>query len=234
MSDTTWLIPTDEAARLQTLRQYEVLPSLRESLFEELVALTARIFSVPISLLALIDETQVHYVANHGMPGNDVQTREEALCSTAILQDKAIVYQDVTQEREARLTSASVQAAQINQLRFYAAAPLRMPDQHSIGSLCVIDRQSRSFTEAERNILEQLAELVSQALVLRYRCRHLPKNGEVQWQQRCTQIQEEVQGLAALVRYLLNRYGVQIPVSDDVLHQVARRLRDLEDVLVLP
>ena len=93
-----FLIPPDEAERLRSIEQYEVLPSLHEPVFDEFVALTARIFSLPISLIALVDAETVHYPANHGMPGNDEQPREEALCSAAILNHKAIVYKDVAAE----------------------------------------------------------------------------------------------------------------------------------------
>jgi len=225
------LIPPDEAARLRTLQQYDVLHSLNEAVFDEFVALAARIFSLPISLIAVVDEEQVHYAANFGMPGNDVQSREEALCSTAILHDKAVVYKDLSTEQEALITAQAMQAAEQNQLRFYAAAPLRMPDQRSVGTLCIIDRQPRVFTMQEQHVLEELAALVSEAVVTRHCCRNLPAGGEARWQSICAQLQEELQGLTALVRYLLTRYGIQAPVPTDVLAQVERRFQDLHDIL---
>jgi len=44
------LTPVAEADRLASLRHYEVLPFLREDVFDEFVSLAARIFNLPISL----------------------------------------------------------------------------------------------------------------------------------------------------------------------------------------
>lgn len=226
----SWLLPEDEAARLSSLRSYDLLPALRETVFDELVALTARIFSLPISLIALVDEEQVFYKANHGMPGNEKQPRQEALCSTAILHDKAVVYQDVEQERNPLITKQAAQAARTNQLRFYAAAPLRMPDRQPIGALCIIDRQPRVFSEDEQRMLEKLAAVVSHTVAVRQMCRTQP-DGETRWKMVRLQLQEEVQALRALVRYLLTRYGTTVPVPSALLIQFERRLPDLHELL---
>ncbi|QIL75049.1 GAF domain-containing protein [Hymenobacter sp. HDW8] len=225
-----WLLPEDEAARLSSLRSYDLLPALRETVFDELVALTARIFSLPISLIALVDEEQVFYKANHGMPGNERQPREEALCSTAILNQKAVVYQDVEQEQNPLITAQAAHAARTNQLRFYAAAPLRMPDQQPIGALCIIDRQARVFSEDEQRMLEKLAAVVSHTVAVRQVCRTQP-DGEKRWKMVRMQLQEEVQALRALVRYLLTRYGTTVPVPSVLLAQFERRLPDLHELL---
>jgi hypothetical protein len=227
----SYLVPADEPARLHSLRHYDVVHSLRDTVFYELVALTARIFSLPVSLIALVEEEEVQYAANFGMPGNDVQPRDEALCSTAILHDKAVVYKDLAIENDPFITPRAAQAAHNNQLRFYAAAPLCMPDQQNIGALCVIDYNPRVFSLNEQHILERLAALVSKIIVVRCNCRSLPEAGATQWQSISAQLREEVQGLTALVRYMLTRYGTQIPVATDMLMQVERRLHDLDDIL---
>lgn len=231
MSATLALIPEDETVRLQTLRQYDVLHSLCEAVFGEFVALTARIFNLPISLIALVDEEQVFYPANHGLPGNAVLPRQSALCSMAILHNKAVVYKDLLTEQDPFVQAHAAPAAVRNGLRFYAAAPLRMPDQCSIGTLCIIDHNPRVFSAEEQRMLEELATLVSRTIVVRYQCQHRPGRGEQQWQRVCKQLQEEVQGLKALVRYMLTRNGTHVPVSGDVLGQVERRLSDLYEIL---
>lgn len=228
------LLPEDEAERLLSLRAHEVLPSLLEPVFDEFVALTARIFSLPISLIAVVEEEEVYYAANYGMAGHDQQAREEALCATAILQDKVVVYHDLLLGEYPNLTSEAVQAAQQKQLRFYAGAPLRLPDQRKVGTLCVIDRETRLFTAAEQQLLEQIAALISQTIVVRHRLLKLSGQGEAQWQLLRGQLQEGAQELTALVRYLFTRYGVQVPVPADLLTQVARRLEDLVYLLHHP
>lgn len=229
-----FLLPEDETRRLQTLHAYELLLAFQqEPVFKEFVTLTARVFSLPISLIALVDAEQVHYPANHGMPGNDQQPREEALCSTVVAQNKAVVYRDLATEENPLITSEAAEAARRNQLRFYAAAPLRVPindEQHTIGTLCVIDRQPRTFSEPERHTLQQVAALVAHTLVVRHACQR-SVSGARRWPALQAQLLEEVQALTALVRYLFARNGTPVPVPADLLAQVERRLRDVEQVL---
>lgn len=226
-----YLLPPNEAERLRSLHSYDVLPSLNEPVFDEFVALTARIFSLPISLIALVDEDEVHYPANYGMPGHHRQPREEALCATAIMEGRAVVYRDLLTEESPVITPRAAAAAQANNLQFYAAAPLRMPNQCNIGTLCVIDRHPRVFSDDEQHLLEELANVVSQALVVRHNYLSDPDDSGWGWKCLREQLQEEVQALTALVRYLFTRHGTQVPVPADLLTQVERRLHDLRDLL---
>jgi transcriptional regulator with GAF, ATPase, and Fis domain len=224
--------PEEEAQRLRSLRTHDVLASLHEPIFDDFVAIAARIFSLPISLISLVEEEEVYYPAKVGMPGHARQPRQEAVCSVAIQHKKAVVvYQDLELVGEEAIPAPALQAARSNQVRFYAGAALRLPDQRTVGTLCVIDRNPRTFSEHEQRLLEQIASLVSQTVVVRHTCISLSAEGEAQWYRIREQLREELQALQALVRYLVTRYGTQIPVPADVLSQVERRLHDLDGIL---
>ncbi|MBO2008559.1 GAF domain-containing protein [Hymenobacter negativus] len=224
-------LPTDESDRLRSVRAYDILPALTEPVFEEFVALTARIFSLPISLISVVEEDEVYYPANLGMPGNDQQPRVEALCSTAISLARAVVYHDLALEQYSDIPSEALHAAENNQLRFYAGALLRLPDQRPLGTLCIIDRAPRTFTSDEQHILDLLAALVSRTIAVRHLCRMQPETGDVQWKRLSAELQEEVQAFNALVRYLFARHGTQVPIPGAFLTQVESRIRDLQSLL---
>ena len=224
------LIPADEAQRLASIRKYDVLHSLQETVFEEFVALTARIFGLPISLIALVDETQVWYSASYGLPNIQAQPRQEALCSTVILHDSVVVYADLITETSPLITPDAA-AAQAKAFGFYAGAPLRTPDAHRVGALCVVDRQPRTFNADEQRLLEQIAALISRLVAVRHCCLATAELGEEQWKMVREQVQEEMQGLVALVRYVITRHGTQIPVSQDLTILVNQRLNDLREML---
>ena len=227
-------VPSNETERLRSLRAFDVLAALAEPVFDEFVALTAQVFSLPISLIAVVEETDVHYPAHYGMPNHTRQPRVCALCSTAIEQARAVVYHDLVLEPSAAMPAEAVTVAASNGLRFYAGALLRLPDQQPLGTLCVIDRQPRTFSSEEQQLLDQLAALVSQAIAVRHACQATPQGGDDRWEQLRTQLQEELRELTALVRYLFIRHGSQVPVPAELLAQVARRLPDLQRLFSEP
>lgn len=227
----TSLLPADEPERLRSLRAHNVLPTLVEPLFDEFVALTAQVFSLPISLIAVVEEDEVLYPANFGMLGNNRQPRVEALCATAIEKTHAVVYHDLALETSATLLPEALQAARDNGVRFYAGALLRLPDQRPLGTLCVIDRQARTFSDAERHVLDHLAALVSETIAVRIICLASASTGAKRWERLCTYLQAELRELNALVRYLFTRYGVLVPVPAELLAQVERRLDEMSHSL---
>jgi hypothetical protein len=224
------LLPADEAARLRSLHYHAILSSLHEAVFEELVRLTAQVFSLPISLITLIDAEEAIYIANQGLGSQERQPRVEALCSLAVRENKAVVFADLTREQQARLTAEAVEAARVRDLQFYAGVPLRMPDQRTIGTLCVIDRRPRTFSVAEQQVLERTSDVVAQAIAVRHYCL-LDGLGEDHWQAVQGLLVEEIEELLTLVRYLVTRRPVQIPVPAEVLKLVTRRLDDMYTLL---
>lgn len=222
-----FLLPPDEAERLRTLHEQQILHILRETVFDELVRLAAFVFQLPISLIALVDAEQVDYLANQGLPGQRSQPRLEALCSYVVRDNKAVILTDLTGPSQYRLTPEAVAAAQKRNLQFYAGVPLRTPDHRSIGTLCVIDHQPRTFTELEQRVLEQLAQVVTQAILVRHYCL-VAGLGTSHWHEVQALLLEEIEGIEALVRYIKTRAATQLAGTTDLLHAVLRRLHDLQ------
>lgn len=223
------LLPANETTRLQTLQNYDILHSLPEALFTEVVELAATLFNVPISLIALVAADEVQYKAVHGLPGLRSQPRVEAVCALAVKEEQAVVFTDLAHSHA--LTLEAEVAAHSKGLRFYAGAPLRAPDGHCIGTFCIIDRQPRPFSAAEQLVLEQHAQLVAGLIAVRQQCLTHPTHGEAHWEAVRTELAWEVQALIALVRYLATYSGTHIPVPADVLALVDRRLQELRGKL---
>jgi RNA polymerase sigma factor (sigma-70 family) len=160
----TTLIPANDADRLAALRRYEQLDAATEQLFNELVAVTARLFRVPISVVSLVDAEQVLFKGNHGFEGTSHIGRSFSLCAAAILQDDTTVFEDL-QDQPCQLTDPAV--AQQHQLRFYGGHPLQTFDGYNIGVLCVIDQKPRALLAAEKVLLRTLAGVVMRLLELR-------------------------------------------------------------------
>ncbi len=156
-------IPPNEAQRLIALRRYEIMDTASERAYDEFVALTARLFSVPTAMIVLLDAHRQWFKARVGMTLCETP-REQAFCSYAILQDEVMVIED------ARLDARTCDNPLVYSdppVRFYAGAPLITPQGYALGTLCVVDSEPRAMTQAQCELLAMLARQVVTLLELR-------------------------------------------------------------------
>ena len=219
------LLPPNEAKRLETLRAYGVQPALQEELFTKVVELAATLFNVPISLIALVEADDVAYKAAYGLPSLQSQPRVEAICSTAVKQQQTVVFTELAHTH--LLAPEAASAALAKGLHFYAGTPLCMPNRQCIGTLCIVDRQPRTFSAPEQHLLEQLARLVERFVAVRQYCLADPIKSESYWGVVHAELTQEVQALLTQVQCLVGYAGTHIPVSADVLESADQRLNDL-------
>ena len=188
--------PADEAHRLEALRPYQLITAISDPLLDEVIRLTASLFSAPIAIVALVEKTTVQFRLNVGLPEKtEREPRDESICSAAILSDKTTVYENLL-ENPCEL----VQPALIERLnlQFYAGHPLCTPNGQAVGMLCVLDHQPRPFGEEDRLLLARLANLVMQMLNLRLEATYNPVFSSSQWGQLYDRIEHSMNRLATL------------------------------------
>lgn len=224
------LLPPGEAERLRTLRHYNLLAAPPEVVFQQLVALAAHVFGLPEAFLALVDAHHVRYPAAYG-GGLPPVPRGEALCASALLHPRAVAYENLALASQSGPDAPAVCAVLAQGVRFYAAAPLRMPNGHTIGVLCLAGPHPRSFSPAEKEVLEALADIASLTIAVRHRYRATPALGPEQWQTVQHRVRHDLHALRMLLRDLLEQHGAQAPVPPAVLHPLLRRLQALRVVL---
>ena len=161
---STSLIPDNDDTRLAALRRYQVLDATNERIFNELAHITAQLFQAPIALLSLVEEDEVLFKGNFGLPGTEKTERRLSMCSAAILFDESYVLNDLD-TTPCQLTDPLL-AQQLN-LKFYAGHAIKTDDGFNIGTLCVIDHKPRSFSAAEDRLLTTLAGVAKRLLDLR-------------------------------------------------------------------
>ena len=153
----------NEAQRLAALRRYEILDTPPEPAFDRIARLASYILGAPISLVSLIDETRQWFKAHQGLETTQTP-RSMAFCAHAILSDDVLVVPDARADR--RFADNPLVTGEPN-IRFYAGAPLRTPEGHRLGTLCVIDRRPRTLDDEKRGLLADLSALVVDELELR-------------------------------------------------------------------
>jgi diguanylate cyclase (GGDEF)-like protein/PAS domain S-box-containing protein len=157
-------LPADETRRLRALHELQVLDTPPEAQFDALVQAAALVCGVPISLVSLVDEGRQWFKANVGLPGVTETPREVAFCAHAIVQGSLLEVPDAT--ADARFADNALVTGAPD-IRFYAGAPLQLSDGTRAGTLCVIDRQPRQLSAAQREILGHLAVAAARALEAR-------------------------------------------------------------------
>ncbi|VVD91908.1 putative GAF sensor diguanylate cyclase [Pandoraea communis] len=153
----------DEAERLAALRRYEILDTPPEPAFDRIVRLASHLLGTPIALISLIDETRQWFKARQGIDAAQTP-RSMAFSAHAILDDDVLVVPDARADR--RFADHPLVTGEPN-IRFYAGAPLRTPEGHRLGTLCVIDRRPRTLDDEKRALLADLSALVVDELELR-------------------------------------------------------------------
>jgi GAF domain-containing protein len=219
------LLPPNEDKRLATLQTYDILHSLREPLFTEVVELAATLFNVPISLIALVGADEVEYLAAHGLPGLRSQPRAEAICSMAVKHQQAVVFVDLANARS--LTTEAEAAARAKGLRFYAGVPLCMPNRQCIGTFCLIDREPRTFSAPEQQVLGQLSHLAGQLIAVRQLCTVSVANSVEYWCLMRSELAQEIRTLQASAQHIIGYSGTHIPVPAGVLEATSSLLHEL-------
>lgn len=151
------IIPENEAERLENLRKYKIIYTQSEPVFNELAALAATLYQVPLAMINFVDKNQVWTKANLGGKDGTETERGTSLCSLAILKESVTVFEDTL--KEPILISNPMVAGEFG-LRFYAAAPITTKDGFNIGVVCILDKKSRKFTAEDQEKLAGIARLV--------------------------------------------------------------------------
>lgn len=149
--------PHNETQRLARLQQFGVLDTLPQEAFDHITALASAICETPIALISLVDHGRQWFKSRVGLETQQT-SRELAFCAHAILEpDRVMVVEDAT--RDTRFHDNPLVASSPD-IRFYAGAPIVTKEGFALGTVCVIDRRSRTLGEAKCKALQSLAKLV--------------------------------------------------------------------------
>ncbi len=157
--------PSAEADRLTALRSYEVLDTSSEDVFDNLVALAARLTASPIALVSLVDAERIWFKARHGLDVEEIRRGSHVFCAHTILDPtRPLVVEDATADVRFQASPLVTGAPDI---RAYLGVPLVGPEGHAFGSLCVIDRVPRQYDAETIDTIRTLARAVVVNLELR-------------------------------------------------------------------
>ncbi|MBC7807422.1 MAG: EAL domain-containing protein [Akkermansiaceae bacterium] len=159
VGDPSGVLSVMEEARLDALRDYWILDTAIEPMFDDLTRLAAQIADTPIAHLAFLDH---HRQWNKSRVGWDIGQipLHESFATHALIRSEMVVIPDL---RGNEKFAANPYVAGAPNLRFYAGVPLVADSGHVIGALCVLDEKVRAFSEQQ---IAGLRILARQAMAL--------------------------------------------------------------------
>ena len=237
----------DEAERLAALRRYRILDTEPERRFDDLALLASHICGTPMALITLVGEHRQWFKSRVGVSVTET-SRAISFCTHAIQHADLFVVPDATRDERFRDNPQVTGEAHI---RFYAGAPLVTPDGHALGTLCVLDRVSRTLTKEQLEALDALRRQVQAQLQLRLNLSELQR--ALDERDRAEAVQSElidelrtahanVRRLSALIPFCSTcQFTVTIPadpaaiptVTDGVTHVLEEKGWPEEDVMAV-
>ena len=152
-----------EAERLAALARYGILDSEPEGLYDDVVALAAKLCNAPIAIINLVAEGRQWFKAEVGLGVRETPL-DVSICAHAILQPGLFEVPDTL--ADPRFANNPLVVGQPH-LRFYAGALLETEDGFPLGTLCTLDYRPRRLTEDQKQILRVLARQVMTQMELR-------------------------------------------------------------------
>lgn len=119
----------------------------------------ARAFGVPIALVSVI-ESDPTFWAQPGTGSSESPFAETSVHAEVLTSDALLAVEDAGKDE--RFANHPVLAKR--GVRAFASAPLRTQNGHLVGNLCILDTQPRTFTDADKELLQTLAAQLMEAL----------------------------------------------------------------------
>jgi diguanylate cyclase (GGDEF)-like protein len=158
------LVPEDhpnENQRIKTLQSLNVLDTPSEARLDRLTHIVSNMFNVPIALVSLVDVNRQWFKSCVGIDATETP-RDISFCGHAILEEGVLIIEDTLNDDRFADNPLVTDEPKI---RFYAGCPLVHPNGSPLGTLCLIDREPRTFDAEEALILKEIATLVELELV---------------------------------------------------------------------
>lgn len=147
-----------DPARLAEIAALGLTAPEVDTVLQQTVAAAAAALNLPTALVSVVMGEAQYFAAEHGLTGWMAEAHgtpvEWSFCANAVQSGEPFVVEDA---RTHPLTKDNPLVTFEN-LRCYAGIPLVTSGGHTLGTLCVIGNEPRSFTGAELDLLRGLAK----------------------------------------------------------------------------
>ncbi|MFI5845894.1 GAF domain-containing SpoIIE family protein phosphatase [Catenuloplanes sp. NPDC051500] len=155
-----------DEARLDALARTG-LDAASDPMFDRFASMVRKVLHVPVGLVSLVDESRQMFPGAHGLAEPWMGLRQTPLshsfCQHVVASAAPLIVTDARVDPRVAGNLAITDMSVVG----YAGMPLTDADGNVLGSLCAIDSAPREWTEAELDLLSDLAAACSDSLRLR-------------------------------------------------------------------
>ncbi|MCS6275665.1 MAG: response regulator, partial [Opitutus sp.] len=160
-------LPLAHPDRLAALHRLRLLDSEAEANFDRVSRLASHLLKAPVALLSLVDDHRQFFKSAVGLGGWAGEARETPLthsfCQHVVTSGANLVVEDA---RGHPVVCDNLAIPDLG-VAAYLGIPVRDRDGFVLGSFCVIDGVTRSWTPADIALLEDLTAMVMTEIALR-------------------------------------------------------------------
>jgi GAF domain-containing protein len=193
--------------RLAAIARSDLFTGVPEPTLEPYVRIVARLLAVPTALVSIVTDEQQFFPAAVGL-GEPWATRGEtplsmSFCQHVVTGDAPLVVLDAPQDERVADNLAVTELDVIA----YLGVPLRSPDGSTLGALCAIDDQVRTWQDSDLEVLQDVADAVSQAIALR--------TSEHLWGEFASEVSHQLRTPVAAMRFELDDLATWESLDDE-------------------
>lgn len=163
----------DETERLERLHASGLLEPTTTEAFDRITRLARSMLGVESAMVTLVDRDRQFFKSSAGLTGRLAEERgsslDRSLCKVAVASGQRLLVEDARSDPLVRNSPAVTEDG----IEAYAGHPLRISTGHIFGTLCVVEKSSRYWTESELQVLEDLAGLTVAEIEYQLRMREL-------------------------------------------------------------
>lgn len=157
------------AARLESLKSYGIVGTGNEPQFDDIVRLASHACQAPIASITFVDGDRQFYKARVGVDDGHEAPLDAGFCPITVENASPLVIHDTLKDGR---YAANVMVQDVPFVRAYAGVPLRSPEGHVLGTVCILADEPRDFGDEELSVLQTLARQVETILRLRRLTEH--------------------------------------------------------------
>lgn len=141
-----------EKARLQALKDLEILDTEPEPALDAITHAAQTYFDCKICLISLVAEDRQWFKSRQCLDKRETP-RNVSFCTYAIAEEEYLVVPDAT--KDYRFAGSPLVKGEPH-IRSYAGMILRSEEGYELGTLCVIHDEPREFSEQDISVLREL------------------------------------------------------------------------------